>query len=509
MKKIVKINILLMAAVILLNLLIPACMAGGDTNAETTQAADILQPDEVKESKSKEAETERFNPNLPDISFGGYEFRATISTNNVYGPFDLTVAEETGDTVDDAIYKRNLYIEDKYDVVFKQTEINGWDLLQNTFKKSVLSDSDDFDLCMLVERYAFFLAADGYLLSAEQMAYVDLTKPWYAQDMNNVTSMNGKHYLIFSDECTNMYGLSVALLFNKTIIRNLMMEDPYGLVKSGKWTYDKFFGMCRSAVADLDGDGAMTDRDRYGVLSQENWLPTNFWVSAGVETVVKDSEGLFQLNLEGNEKLLQVLNIAREGLFGGEKIYFNYGLDKVTTFTQRGDVYGFTDLGFQMFESDLGLFYSTLINTIPALRSMDTDFGILPFPKLDENQERYITRNGGGMLKLAPKNASNPERTGIILEALAAESKNTTIPAYKEINLKTKFTRDDESAEMLDIMFDNSFMELGDVIFLEDIGVIFQNEIRNNGNFISLIEKNSTKMQKVLDKINESLSGLE
>jgi len=505
MRKIPKTIIILIAAAMALSLILPACAksGGGGEGAATTQA------EEAKPEETKETQPERHVPNLPEIAFGGYEFRASISTNNVYGPFDLTVAEETGDTIDDAIYRRNRYLEDKYDVVFKQTEINGWDLLQNTFKKSVMAASDDFDLCMLVERHAFFLAADGYLLSAEQMAHVDLEKPWYAQDMNNVVSMNGKHYLIFSDECTNMYGLSIALLFNKKIISDLGLETPYNLVKSGSWTYDKFFDMCRAAVFDLDGDGVMTDRDRYGVLSQDNWLPTNFWVSAGVLTVIKNSEDMFALNVEGNERLLQVLNMAREGLFGGEKIYFHYGFDKVTTFTQRGDVYGFTDLGFQMFESDLGLFYSTLINTIPALRSMDTDFGILPFPKADETQNRYITRNGGGMLKLAPKHASNPERTGIIVEALAAESRNTTIPAYKEINLKTKFARDDESAEMLDMIFDNAFMELGDVIFLEDIGLAFQNEIRSNGNFTSLIDKNAARMQKVLDKINDSINNLE
>jgi len=501
-----KICIFILAAALLFVLLSPSCAKSesGGTEAPTAQAENPGGGETPKET-----EPERHTPNLPDIKFGGYEFRAYISTNNVYGPFDLAVAEETGDTINDSIYRRNRYLEDKYDVVFKQTEINGWDILQNTFKKSVMSGSDDFDLGMLVERHAFFLAADGYLLSAEQMGHLDLARPWYNRDMNGVTAMNGRHYLIFSDECTNMYGLSIALLFNKKIVSDLGLESPYGLVKSGAWTYGKFFDMCRSAVADLDGDGNLTDRDRYGVLSQDNWLPTNFWVSAGVEMVVKDAEGMFRLNLEGNEKLMQALDTAREGLFGGTKIYFNYGFDKVTTFKPRGDVYGFTDLGFQMFESDLGLFYSTLINTIPALRSMDTDFGILPFPKADEAQERYITRNGGGMLKLAPKHTANPERTGILMEALAAESRNTTIPAYKEINLKTKFTRDDESAEMLDIMFDNSFMELGDVIFLEDIGVVFQNEIRNNGNFTSLIEKNTARMQKVLDKINNSLGELE
>ena len=142
------------------------------------------------------------------------------------------------------------------------------------------------------------------------------------------------------------------------------------------------------------------------------------------------------------------------------------------------------------------------------MRSFDVDFGIIPFPKADEKQGRYYTRNGGGFPLMVPANAQNPDRTGVILETLAAESKNTTLPAYKEINLKTKYVRDEESVEMLNNIFENTYMDLGDVIFLEGIGGILVTEMRGNANFASLIEKNETKFQALLDKINETAAEL-
>ena len=483
-----------------------ACSKADNDNAENNKRP-AKTADAGSSGPETEAKPERYTPDLPDIDFGGYEFLAIISTDNIYGPFTFNVEEENGDTINDAVYKRNRLIEEKYNVVLKQREMDLW-ALESTLKKSVTASSEDFDVCMQIDRYGYSLGYQGYILPAENLPYMDLSRPWYVRDVNESLSVGGKHYIIFSDECLNMYGLNLAICFNKSLVKDLGLESPYELVKSGKWTYDKFAEMCKAAAFDVDGNGVMTDADRYGVLSADNWIPSNFWVCAGIETVVKDGDGVLRLNLAGNTKLLDMLEKAREILFGGEKIYFSNGNDKTSTFSVRETTYGNTDISFQQFESNLGLFFSTLINTIPMMRSFEVDFGIIPFPKANENQERYYTRNGGGFPLMVPAHIENPERTSIIVEAVAAQSKNTTLPAYKEINLRTKYARDEESVEMLDMIFENSFMELGDVMFLDDISRLIVDEIRGKGNFTSLFEKNEAKFQKVLDKVNDAAAGL-
>ena len=138
---------------------------------------------------------------------------------------------------------------------------------------------------------------------------------------------------------------------------------------------------------------------------------------------------------------------------------------------------------------------------------METDFGVIPAPKYDEGQDRYYALLGNVWPKVVPVTASNPERTSIIIEALAAESRNTTTPAFKETCLKTKFTRDNESEGMVEIIFGSLFIDPGVNIYLE-VGSLFFLEFAGGGNFTSVWEKNAARLQKGLDTMNENLLNL-
>lgn len=93
---------------------------------------------------------------------------------------------------------------------------------------------------------------------------------------------------------------------------------------------------------------------------------------------------------------------------------------------------------------------------------MENDYGILPYPKWDEAQTEYYTMVDGSHDILAvPITATNLERTGIITEALSAESYKRVIPAYYETALKTKYARDDESVQMLDMIANSRVFDIG------------------------------------------------
>lgn len=465
--------------------------------------------DDPKEAQAEEpsrAEPERFVPDLPEADFGGYEFCALVCENNVYGFYTFDVEEETGDALDDAIYMRNRQIEQRYSVALKQSAIQDFMQLGERFKKSVKSGSDDFDICLQIDRFGYDLAVEGYALSADKLPYLDLSQPWYRHDLNDTFSVGGKYFIAYSDECLHIYEGSMIVCFNKKLVSDLQLESPYNLVKNDEWTYDSFFGLCRAAALDLDGDGQMTDADRYGIVCQDDQLLSNFWICAGFQTVAKDPGGMLVLNI-ADENFYRLLEKAHQNLFGGSKIYFDAHRDKVDTLKPRNAQDGVRDISLQQFESDLALFHAASVGRVPHMRSMDTDFGIIPFPKADEAQGRYYTRVSGGWIKMVPSHAPDPGRTSVILEAMAAESRNSVLPAFKETNLKTKFARDDESAEMLDIVFGSAVADLGDIMFF-DICVAFVEETRGNGNFASLAEKKSASFQKILDKANESAANL-
>ena len=500
----------ILAILIVFSVLLPVlagCSGGGGDTKPAPPGGDGDAQDVSDRADSTENAAERFVPDVPDMDFGGYEFRAFVPTNNMYASFTFAVEEDTGDTLNDAIFKRNKYIENKYNVVFKQSELEDFWLMTDMFKRSVMSGSDDYDVSS--QFYGWNLALQGYTLPADALPHADMTKPWYMHDLNEVYSIGNRCFVAYSDEYMCAYDVRTVLCFNKNLIKDLALENPYDLVKAGAWTHDRFFDMCRAASADIDGDGKMTDRDRYGILSQYDELLSPFWVCSEVKTVVKDLEGMLVLNLAGNERLFSILDKIHLNIYGGEKILFDthpQSGDKVTSYqADKINISGFIDVSRQQFENNSGLFLTARLVTIPNLRAMDADFGILPYPKADENQQKYYAFAAESWPRVVPSNAPNPERTGIILEALAAESRNTVIPAYKETCLKTKFARDDESLGMLDIIFDNVVVDLGTIVFWESIRNTLIEEARKKGNFVSVVEKQYAKFEKLVNEVNNSV----
>ena len=74
------------------------------------------------------------------------------------------------------------------------------------------------------------------------------------------------------------------------------------------------------------------------------------------------------------------------------------------------------------------------------------------------------------------------ERTGIVVEAMAAESWKTVFPAYYEHVLGTKLIRDQETREMLDILYDG---------IVYDFGYIFDNWNGCTWLLLNMVQSNS------------------
>jgi hypothetical protein len=461
------------------------------------------------ETEKTDAEPTRYTADyLPEKSYGGYEFRMVVLARGQFDFItDADIEEETGDTVNDAIYKRNRQIEEKYDIKFRQSSVPAYPDLTSTFKKSAAAGSDDFDLCMIISRDAWAQALTGTVVPVNNLPYLDISQPWYAHDVNSEITIGGKLYFAYSDECLNMFEQTLCVLFNKKLIEDFALDNMYNLVKENRWTIDKFFEMSKGIAVDMDGDGAMTDTDRYGILSQNDMFYPCFWVSSGIKTISKDEDDLLVFTGD-SEKLYNVLDKAYQNLFGGEKIFFDAFSDKITSYQNQGGDDA-RRVSRMQFEDNLGLFYVACVGMIPTLRSMETDFGILPFPKYDESQEKYYSRVIDGWISCVPNFAPDLERTSIIMESLAVESRNHTIPAYFETALRTKHARDDESQGMLDIIHANRTMDLGDTFYMDPVRNIYSGVLNSKkDNFASAVEKATNTVNKALAKANEAAAAL-
>ena len=82
----------------------------------------------------------------------------------------------------------------------------------------------------------------------------------------------------------------------------------------------------------------------------------------------------------------------------------------------------------------------------------------------------------------------------IIMEAISCENQKNLIPAYFEVGLKGKITRDTESEEMLNIVYDTRAYDMGDTIWLEQI---------RDGRFNARFKGNKRDLASVVAKIEK------
>ena len=466
----------------------------GDT--ATTAGADNV------ETKAADLEKEaKMLPDLPDASYGGYMF--TWLAHGLEGgnwvtpdPRELVAEEESGEVINDATYRRNSVIIEKYGVEFDMVVTSDE---RGTLNKSVKAGEDIYDAVLMYNNNAPSVMSSNLLLDTDQLTYIDFDKPWWDSAIRE-TSILGRNFFLAGDIMILDKESINVLFFNKKQMADLGMDFPYQLVLDGKWTYDKLSEYIKDGSQDLDGDGKLTPgKDRFG-LSIFNDTLHSLYVSGGGLLAKNGPDGIPYPAFNTAESISMLDTIA-DFLYGKEYItnYHSNGEDNIDAMKQS------------FYDGRTFILWGRLF-VLDALRNMDDDFGILPMPKHNETQGRYysnVNSYTGAMLGV-PKSAGDPERTSVILEALAAESRYTLFPAYYEITLQRKFTRDDESAQMLDIIFGTTVYDTGAAYNLGDIWfqMFYACEKEDRG-FAAFAEKNEPKVQSAINKLVDSVESAE
>ena len=447
------------------------------------------QDDQEKDKQENAQDIQRILSEAPVKDFGGYEYRI-LSRGESYSLWEGTDAdaeEQNGDPINDAVYTRNRTIEEKYNIKIVNKPTSD---LTSSARKAITSGSDEYDIMMgpLSNSFADTLSQGGMLADLKNISYIDLIKPWYDQNANSQLSIGGKLYVTISDIGKVDKDATWSYLFNKKLITDLALEDPYQLVRDSKWTIDKMLEMCKNVSRDLDGDGMMGMDDQYGYAGETYNLYIAI-LSTGSELIKKDKDdlpyyaGLDDAGLTVFNKLIAMLGDKTLTLRADD--YYSSGKD----------VWGGVGIMDMAFRENRVLFFDTSMARVALYRDMETDFGIIPPPKRDENQKEYISsvsvRSTNSLC--VPTTVNDFERTGIITDALAAESLYTLIPAYYDVQLKTKLARDDESSEMLDIIFAGRKFDLG---LLYDWGGL-------TSKFEDAMQKNSADIVSSLEKIQD------
>ena len=447
-----------LALLLLCALLIPAAVAcssgSGDTAADTSSAETT-----TAETTAEVTSEEKVTDDLPALDFKGYEFKVSTRYAPIYFNHTLDTPEETGDVVNDAIFQRNRKVEERLNIVFTEICYDNATQGQDVPRTLMLAGDTTYDMFVARGLKAFTWATEGLLDEFTNLKYIDLDKPYWDQSINDALVIGGHMYFAVGAFNLTTYEWTHVLTFNKDMFDDFNLDDPYAMVKDGTWDYDEFISMAKTAPADLDGNGVFDANDRYGFESLPSEVLPSFWMSAELLSIEKDNDGYLVYKLPGNAKFLEVYTKVLNTMWS-DNVYYNMPLT-VTNEEQ-----------YKLFTNNQALFCNANFFKISKLRAMETDFGILPYPKWEESQDEYISRIDGCEMPVLPLANTDYERTGAILEALASESLYTVVEAYYDVALTGKYTRDEESVEMLDIISAKRVYDYGDTILT--------NHIRNN-----------------------------
>ncbi|MCL1793483.1 MAG: ABC transporter substrate-binding protein [Oscillospiraceae bacterium] len=474
------------------NIILYSCQAAVEKNSanQNEESGEIPGEREIAD----EANDKSMLDDLGEYDFGGHEFKIFNRISDGWANCRLDFEELTGEVYQDAVNIRNRNLEDRFNIKIVMAEwvYSGQNEL-NKIKNMILSGDNEYDLYTCRGAESFGFAQQGLINGINELTNIDFSKTYWDDFLTNQLTILNRKYFAVGAFCTTFFDYAYVLVFNKQLLQNYGLENPFEVVKNGKWTYDKFAEMCKSGTIDLNGDGKMDANDAWGYCARSNDVLPGLWIAGGAKAAEKDGDDVPQ-NTMGTEKFLDVV-------------------DKIFQITHGNDIYYNSDKQ-DMFCSDKVLFNDVDLFMLKNLRAMETDFGILPYPKFDEKQEAYYTRLGGGDLFFTGITSTKEdlERTSAILEAMACDSLKTVVPAYYDIMLKTKLARDEESEEMIDYIIDQRVFDWVDVIWVSEIrdGPLNDMFVKKSNTLVSLNESKLTSIfDKKRDSMVEAFSGLE
>ena len=360
----------------------------------------------------------------------------------VRGSMDYMMAEEeTGDLVNDAVFQRNLAIEEAYNLTFDMFESEpnvGADMIKNF----VLSGDTTYQLYQATQHHGLpQMILNDYFVDWTQMEAIKFDRPYWNTKGVKDLNFGGKIYTIGGDINLVTYNSTNCILFNKKLFDDLGIDYPYQDVYDKTWTIDKMIEIVKQGYADLNGDTEWdANTDRVGFSGWGHEMLFGIYVGLGGKTLVNDENDLPALALEG-ERNVKIIDKIIE-IFDGTNAYVNftdYNLDK------------------SAFREGRMLMDDNFITGVSQNRDSEFDIGLLPYPMLDTEQGEYYSRAANiAHLSYIPTTNTNLKDTGIILEGMAIQSYNTVRPTYYDVTLSLKEAADEETLDMVDIVLGSS-----------------------------------------------------
>ena len=445
----------LIACIVALLMLIPlmaACEGSSNDNSKDSSgnASNLENSDAIK-TEIKDMGGREFNVLCWDWGAGSASILGYTG--------EIMYAEENPSAVDEAKKLVVDYVEETYNCTINGEKTNKTSI-PTTLKNQVTSGLHYYDIVFDSISTTATMVPERIILDLNTVPNIDLSDPWWDQNAVKDLSIAGKVYFACGDINTYDDQGTWCMLFNKTLKSKLgIEEDFYQLVKDNKWTFDKFVEICKSDItANTNGDSTLDEKDTWAFGTELYNIYVHL-VGAGLKIAEKDADDLPYLTVEKEPqatfailtKVLEFYNDEQTVMVANTPKYEGKGFPNVWEATVH-----------KAFIEGRELFYMCGLINSASFRVMEDEFGILPIPKYTETQDRYYhtVSVGNSSCMSIPEGTTDVADVGLIITAIAEQSMHHVTPAYYDVQLKYRDSRDDESGEMLDLIFDSRTFDI-------------------------------------------------
>ena len=340
---------------------------------------------------------------------------------------------------------------------------------------------------------------DGVYLDLTEIDTIDLANPWWDQQAVNDLSINGSLFVALGDINTQDNDGTWIIYFNKRLAAEMCADyDFYEMVDNDEWNFDNFIKICKGITYNSNNDDILDENDTWA-FGTELYNIYVHALSAGERIASKDDDDMPYITLQ------------TEGMYNALHKITDFYSDTTTVmiandgrFNNKGYSNVWEATIIKAFTDGRELFYMGGLMNLTGFRSMEDDFGMLPIPKMYADQDRYyhsVSPSKTSALAI-PRTAQNVEDLGLVIEAIAAMSKNIVTPEYYDRTLKLQATRDDDSGRMLDIIFASRVYDLANIYNWGNAVSAFYYA---DSNFVSRFENISGSVQNAMENAVEGL----
>ena len=459
----------LMVVLLVLAMALPLLCACGDS----TDTSSVQEQSQTTGTTSESDESVNTDVAPEITSLGGREIKIlcwdwSAGSNSILGYTGEVISNSESDPSRVDVAKQAVIdaVEADYDVVIGGTVTNSSSFL-NDVNNMVTTGTYEYDMIFASGHYAQNMLSNNLLEDLNSVTTLNFANSWWDQNAVEDLSIGGRLFWVCGDINTYDNLGTWCVLFNKELKTTLGIgEDFYQMAKDGTWTLDAFMELCKDVTQEYDGNTGIDERDLWA-CGTEKFNVFAHVIGGGIHVVEKDDD----------DKPYFTIDTMTERTYSA--------LDKIISFYNSADVMvadggKFDGKGYsnvweatvhKAFIEGRELFYVCGLINVAGFREMKDSFGILPMPKTFAEQDEYYhtVSPGNSSYLMIPRGLPDVEDLGLVIEALAMKSKELVTPEFYEKQLQGRDARDDESEEMLDLIFASRSFDMGPIFSWGDI----------------------------------------